>query len=500
MAVLMLAAGAFAGTTEIVSVSSSGNQGDSFSTFPSISADGRYVAFESNATNLSPETAPLLSVFVHDLATGITEMVSAEATSRDLNYAAAISADGRHVAYTYWGPGGFGGVATILVHDRVTGLTEPASVDSSGVQANDYSTNASISADGRYVAFESDATNLVAGDANLTRDIFVRDRAAGLTERVSVDSSGNEAVGASYAPSISADGRYVAFESDAANLVPGDTNNVSDIFVHDRATGSTERVSVDSNGNQGNGPSGISSISADGRYVAFESTASNLVPGDTNNVSDIFVHDRATGLTERVSVDSNGVQAGGASYTPSISADGMQVAFESTAANLVPGDTNGFGDVFVHDRATGSTERVSVANGGVQSDGNSANASISADGKVAFSSFATNLVPGDTNGFGDVFVHNMYEDLDNDGYSIATDCNDSDPAINPGAAEIPYNGVDENCNGMADDDDLDNDTYGIAADCNDSDPAINPAACDIKRDGIDQDCDGVDRTKGPPCK
>ena len=229
---------------------------------------------------------------------------------------------------------------------------------------------ASISADGRYVAFSSDAPNLVPGDTNDALDVFVHDRETGTTSRVSVDSAGTQAEGVSGFTSISADGRYVAFGSRAPNLVPGDTNDALDVFVHDRTTGTTSRVSVDSAGSQAEGGSAFTSISADGRYVAFGSAAPNLVPGDTNDALDVFVRDRETGTTSRVNVDSAGTQAEGVSglgnRDSSISADGRYVAFGSDAPNLVPGDTNDAQDIFVHDRERGTTSRVSVDSAGTQ--------------------------------------------------------------------------------------------------------------------------------------
>jgi Tol biopolymer transport system component len=292
------------------------------------------------------------------------------------------------------------------------GNTTRVSVATGGGQANSGSFDPSISADGRYVAFVSAATNLVSGDTNNFQDIFVHDRQTGQTTRVSVASDGTQANGHSYAPSISADGRYVAFASLASNLVSGDTNGAWDVFVHDRQTGETTRVSVASDGTQaigfffGSSPS----ISADGRYVAFDSWATNLVSGDTNDKPDVFVHDRQTGQTTRVSVSSDGTQANGGpgwSGNPSsISADGRYVAFHSYADNLVSGDTNSATDIFVHDRQTGVTTRVSIASDGTQANGFSASPSISADGRyVAFMSGATNLVSGDTNNDWDVFVH-----------------------------------------------------------------------------------------------
>src|SRR6476661_2769775 len=274
----------------------------------------------------------------------------------------------------------------------------PVSVDSAGNQGNRGSTNPAISADGRFVAFYSEASNLVPEDTNGKPDIFVRDRLSNTTARVSVDSAGNQANSFSNDPSISADGRFVAFTSGASNLVPGGTNNTSDIFVRDTLTNTTTRVSVDSAGNQGNRDAYGASISADGRFVAFESNSSNLVPGDPNNRDEIFVRDLSTNTTTRVSVDSAGNLGNGYSYTPSISADGRFVAFYSDATNLVPGDTNNTYDIFVRDTLTNTTTRVSLDSAGNQGNGYSYSPSISADGRfVAFESTTSNIVPGDTN-------------------------------------------------------------------------------------------------------
>jgi Tol biopolymer transport system component len=335
--------------------------------------------------------------------------------------ATSISADGRFVAFASRASnlvdGDTNGKADIFVRDRQTGQTSRVSVASNGAQANDDSLGGSLSADGRFVAFDSTASNLVPGDTNGKADIFVHDRQTGQTIRVSVASNGAQANGHSFTPTISADGRFVAFRSDASNLVPRDTNNDSDVFVHDRdADGNgifdepggirTIRVSVASNGAQASGPSpflalsSFPSISADGRFVAFNSTATNLVAGDSNDKLDVFVHDRdAPGgiQTTRVSVASDGSQANNHSDSASISADGRFVAFRSSASNLVAEDTNGTGDIFVHDRRTGQTIRVSVASDGAQANGQSFSPSISADGRfVAFRSEASNLVANGT--------------------------------------------------------------------------------------------------------
>lgn len=214
---------------------------------------------------------------------------------------------------------------------------------------NGYSGSPSISADGRYVAFTSRASNLVPNDTNFNTDAFVFDRQTGTLTRVSTAADGTQHNGEHCAVSISANGRYVALASDATNLVPGDTNGIIDVFVKDLQTGNIERVSTASDGTQSSGPNlnAGGALSADGRYIAFVSAASNLVPGDTNDASDVFVKDRVTGVTERVSVANGGIQGNSYSKNTAISGDGRYVAFESIASNLVPGDTNNFGDVFV---------------------------------------------------------------------------------------------------------------------------------------------------------
>jgi Tol biopolymer transport system component len=405
----------WAQVTQRVSVDSGGAEGNNNSRDPSISADGRYVAFESAATNLVPgDTNSFYDIFVRDRQNGTTERVSVSSAGAqgDLtSYSPSISADGRYVAFYSFAanlvPGDTNGAGDVFLRDRQSGATERVSVSSGGVQGNSYSgvSGVSISADGRYVAFHSAATNLVPGDTNGGDDVFLRDRLSGTTERMSIDSGGVQGNSSSYFPSISADGRYVAFQSFAGNLVPGDTNVVGDVFLRDRQTSTTERVSISSVGVQGNFASDSSAISADGRYVAFASTATNLVSGDTNGVSDVFLRDRLSGTTERVSVSLYGYQGNGSSYAPSISADGLNVAFLSSATNLVLGDTNGFIDAFVRDRGGVTTDRVSVSSGGVQGNGESHDPSISADGRyVAFDSGAAFFVPGDTNGAIDIFV------------------------------------------------------------------------------------------------
>ena len=224
--------------------------------------------------------------------------------------------------------------------------TKLVSRSTDGTRGDSYSRDPSISGNGRYVAFESNATNLVGNDTNGKRDVFVHDRKTGKTKRVSKRSDGTEGDNDSGDPSISDDGRYIAFDSNATNLVKNDTNGVWDVFVHDRKTGKTKRVSKRSDGTEGDNYSGDPSISDDGRYLAFESDATNLVGNDTNGARDIFVHDRKTHKTKRVSKRSDGTEGDSTSYDPSISGNGRYVAFASYATNLVKNDTNGSKDVF----------------------------------------------------------------------------------------------------------------------------------------------------------
>jgi Tol biopolymer transport system component len=316
----------------------------------------------------------------------------------------AFSATGRFLAFTSDAtnlvPDDTNGVPDVFVRDGWTRTTTRISVGPGGAQGEQGSGTAALSADGRYVVFDSTASTLVGGDTNEAGDVFVRDRLAATTTRVSVATDRGQADGWSQEPSVSATGRYVVFASAAPNLVPGDTNAANDVFRHDRVTGQTLRVSVGSGGAQGDEGSYRANISADGRFVAFVSDASNLVPGDTNAATDVFVRDLGAGSTSRVSVASDGAEGAFTSTDPVISAGGRFVAFTSDADNLVTGDTNLTNDIFLRDRWTGATSRVNVATGGEQANTFSqAAGSVSWTGRfVTFTSAASNLVPGDTNG------------------------------------------------------------------------------------------------------
>ena len=404
------------GVTTRVSVASDGTQGNRGSFSPAISADGHLIAFWSYASNLVPgDTNNVYDVFVRDLASGVTSRVSVASDGTQANdeaYGPAISTDGRYVAFDSYASnlvaGDTNGKDDIFVHDRQTHVTSRVSVASDGMQGNNDSSSPSLSADGRYVVFQSRASNLVAGDTNAGPDVFVHDRQTHVTTRVSVASDGSQADSGSYGSTISDDGRSVAFASAASNLVAGDTNGFTDVFVHDLQTHVTSRVSVASDGRQANSGSYVHAISADGRMVLFTSTASILLPGDSNGKTNVFVRDRTTNVTTLVSVALGGTQTNGDSRYPAISADGHYVAFNSLASNLVAGDTFGTSDVFVRDLEAGVTTRVSIASDGAPANGDPGSiylSALSADGRyVAFDSDASNLVAGDTNGTFDVFV------------------------------------------------------------------------------------------------
>lgn len=324
----------------------------------------------------------------------------------------AISADGRYIAFHseqgFLVKGDTNGFSDVFVLDRVTDQLELISRIPL-LQANGGSSFADISADGRYVAFHSQATMLVPDDTNQAWDVFVYDRVTETLDRVSVAVDGTEGNGSSFFASISDDGRYVAFHSEATNLHPDDTDATADVYVKDRQTNAVHLISSDGLGGSGDGPSHVPALSGDGRYVAFESAASNLVAGDNNNKFDVFVRDLQNGTTELVSDSHEGFAADDNSFLPQISADGRYVAFESYATNIVTGDTNAVGDVFVHDRNDGSTIRVSTAGSGtIEADDRSLAISISDDGqRVVYHSWAANLDDDDTNDLVDVYQYTL---------------------------------------------------------------------------------------------
>lgn len=368
---------------------------------------------------LVPAAALALPVGALAGITGPTELISIgpaginPVTERG---APAVSGDGRQVAFHSAGrdidPADANPHADVYVKDRQTGGFYLASVAAGGGPANGESTigRDGLSGDGDSIAFTSTASNLVPSDNNQRGDVFVRSRSAGTTTMASVNSAGLDPDGVSSDATISDDGNRVAFLSSAPDLVPGDTNGQPDVFVRDLAAGTTQLVSASTSGGAGNGASSQPIISADGSGVAFASTASDLVAGDTNAKRDVFVRDLGTGTTSRASLTISGGEIAGDSFDPFIDAAGDLVGFGTKAAVLGGARAPG-GEIYVRDIAGGTTDRVAVTpSGGPVTSGTVSRGSFSGDGRlVAFDSTSSQLVPGDGSN-GDVFVADRQTD------------------------------------------------------------------------------------------
>jgi Tol biopolymer transport system component len=347
------------------------------------------------------------------LFTARTELQSADASDFAANQgaaASAVSADGHFTAFVSRSSlvPQANGLLQVALRDRATGTIDLISRSTIGAVANADSEGPSISDDGRYVTFATRATNIVAGNGAGNRQIYRRDRATGSVQLISVSTVGQPANGDSSQPSISHDGATVAFQSVASNLVPGDTNGSPDVFYWSAQTQTVTRASVGSGGVQLNVGGMNPSVSADGSKIAFQSNSPGVVAGDNNNATDVFLYDRVNPLVIRLlSVAAGGGFPNGPSSQPSLSFSGRIAAFQSAATNLVAGDSNGKLDVFVHDWTVGTTVLASVAPSGQPSNGDSFEASLSGSGvRVAFTSLATNLVTGST-GLQAVFLRDM---------------------------------------------------------------------------------------------
>jgi Tol biopolymer transport system component len=402
-----------------------GAKGNGRSSAPAISDDGRFVAFESESSNLDPDdldgTMPGGGVFVRDLATGTTTLVSratgiAGVKANDESWAAAISADGRYVAFASAAsnlhPEDGDGISDIFVRDlraHTTTLVSRAAGES-GEKADDGSSYPSITPDGRFVAFSSDASNLDPDDTDATRDVFVRDLRGNTTTLVSratgiAGAKGNDR---SYEPSISADGNVVAFNSQATNVHPDDSDASPDVYVRDLAASTTTLAS------RATGVAGVNAgdalrpeISANGRVVAFMSQTDRLDPADDGDTDqDVYVRDLDANTTTLVSRadGATGASADHYSSDPELSADGRLVAFQSEGQNLHPDDGDSRYDVYVRDVAANTTTLVSRDAAGAKGNGYSYHPAISADGRyVTYASAATNLHADDGDATLDVF-------------------------------------------------------------------------------------------------
>jgi Tol biopolymer transport system component len=396
-----------------ISANPEGPQGDRPSGAPAVSAGGRFVAFHSAASNLAPgDTNRRWDIYVYDRATNSIKRVSVRSDGGQSNGASvfpSISANGRFVAFrsvaTNLVPGDTNGRKDAFVYDRQTGKLRRISIGTRGRQANRDIRTLDLSQNGRVAIFSTAASTLVRGDTNGRTDIYARNLGTNRTTRLSISNFNRQPNNDSIAATISANGRYVGFRSPASNLVRGDTNGIDDVFVFDRRVNRTTRVNVTSNGVQVFGISLRPTLSANGRFVVFRSGASDLVAGDTNRQVDVFVRDLATRRTARVSVSTSGRQGNGRSYRPTISGNGRYVVFASAASTLVSSDTNRVPDVFRHDRRTRTTTRVSMTASGRQAIGCSISPKTNGDGRVVvFTATARNLVPGDTNRVADVFA------------------------------------------------------------------------------------------------
>jgi Tol biopolymer transport system component len=461
---------------ERVSQNAAGRSEGGRSDGPAVNADGSVVAFYSDAFDLvSGDRNQRRDVFVRDNDLDQVRRIStadggdANGSSQFGGFSPAISADGCLVTFssdaTNLVADDTNGREDVFLYDCSTESIRRISIGLDG-EANGASNFTGISADGRYIVFQSAASNLVDNDTSSRSDIFLFDRDTEEITRVNVASDGSEANRFSIDPAISGDGRIIAFISDATNLVPGDTNNVRDVFVHDRESGLTTRVNVSTTGRQADDFSFLPDLTFDGTLVAFKSAASTLVTGDTNGVPDVFVHDRTKGVTERVSVDSFGNQSqGGLSSGPSISADGRFVVFASFASNFVPGDGNGFSDIFVYDRETKQIDIVSSELDNGRPGGNVPDfpPSVSANGRwIAYASAAENIVPNDINNETDVFL--ACNPFDPTG---CTDVPPETPTITPSPTPTPT----PEC---TDDDDCPSPQVCVAEMCIDPTPTATP--------------------------
>lgn len=409
-------AAAHAQTTTRVSVSSAGALANNGSDGGSISADGRYVVFQSRASNLvADDTNNVHDIFLRDRQAGTTTRISVSSVGAQANnasYGGEISRDGRTVAITSDASnlvsGDGNGTIDLFFRDMQTGAIVRL-MGLAGSEPNGNIIPGVFAEDGRYFSFISTASNLVANDLNGVQDVFLRDLQTNTTERISVATGGAEANDSSRFPFVSADGRFVVFDSVASNLVTPDSNLVYDIYLRDRQLSTTARVSTGLSGAPANGESLAAALSSDARYIAYVSSASNVVAGDSNMQDDLFVFDRVANTTVRISVGPGGVQANAPSGISRFAPDSRYVYFSSFASNLVAVDANNnIADMFLHDRQTGTNTLLSLGTGGIQGDNDSFGYSHCGNFNCyVFRTSSTNLDPADTNGVADVWVRDF---------------------------------------------------------------------------------------------
>lgn len=405
--------------TALVSVGLDGHSGKGASGGISIAAGGRWVAFDSGATNLvTGDTNAKKDVFVRDTLAASTVRVSVTASGTQGNGVSdqpSISANGRWVAFrstaTNLVPGDTNGKADIFLKDLWSGALTRVRVRADGSQATGGdSSRPTVGGDGTNIAFDSDATNLVANDANAKTDVFVRDLSGlGTTERVTVTSAESGLTAGGQIDDMTPDGRYVVFESYTTEIGGDATPGITDVFVRDRTAGTSAKVSFGNAGQAGDAGSQFASISDNGRYVAFQTGTQGFATVADGPGYDIFLRDRTAATTILVSRSTGGSAGNDDSGTPSLSGDGTKVSFNSDSTNLVTGDTNGATDVFARNLTTGVTTRASVTTTGAEAHGLSFGSDMAGDGTVAFEALAPDVSTVDDNGTFDVYLRTTYE-------------------------------------------------------------------------------------------
>ena len=423
-------------TTFLVSSNTTGLVGNDVSSDPSISGDGKRISFASSASNLvAADTNGKRDVFVRDLTASTTSLVSRSATAIGNDnspaidpaspsvFTSVISADGAFVAFTSQASNlvdrDSNSLADVFVAQLSSGAvslvsrqsTDPTLTPKTGSEDSTLTTGNSVSADGRYVVYTSKAPELAAGDANGAQDVFIRDNQAKTVTLISRNAANVSGNGNSFNPVISRDGQFVVFVSDASDLVLGDTNGASDLFLWERSQPNTLTLisKVNAGTVSGDRASINPIISGNGQYVVFTSLATNLVDGDSNAKQDVFVWERSTKKTTLVShANGDGNSSNGTSENSSISNDGRLITFTSDGTNLATGATTGQKQVFLWDRQTGGISLISQNSAGTIANAESNNAVVSSDGLyVAFTSSATNLFGTDNNAAQDVFIRDL---------------------------------------------------------------------------------------------
>ncbi len=411
------------GEISIVSVGSAGEQGN-FTSLTAlknfVSDDGEWVVFNTRSTTLGPnDTNSFSDIYLKNTQTGVLTLVSHDLAGNSGNGEtenAQLFADGSKLVFNSLASnlvaGDTNNANDVFLHDVATGLNTRISTTQLGVAGNGFSIQPIFSADGNKVLFSSTSNNFYAGDTNNRADLFVKNLLTGELTTVSVRADGVIGNEGSFRGNFSPDGTKVVFESSANNFVAGDIGISSDLFIKDLVTGALTLVSSASNGTKGNISSQSGQFSPNGNYILFESSASNLIAGDTNFREDLFLKNIATGETTLVSQTQAGVVGNAGSRSGSFSVDGTKIIFESQATNFAAGSTNGATNIFIKDLITGELTLVTQGLDGLPINGISGFASFHADGdRVVFYSTANNLADGDTNAAQDIFVATLAEDM-----------------------------------------------------------------------------------------